>query len=45
MQKAIRNYFVIINEELASLLNMNREEREQYVIQLWKAGRTVRDIA
>jgi hypothetical protein len=24
---------------------MNREEREQYVIQLWKAGRTVRDIA
>jgi hypothetical protein len=24
---------------------MNREEREEYVIQLWKAGRTVRDIA
>jgi hypothetical protein len=24
---------------------MNRQEREQYVIQLWKAGRTVRDIA
>jgi len=25
---------------LASLLDMTREEREQYVIQLWKAGRT-----
>jgi hypothetical protein len=24
---------------------MNREEREEYVVQLWKAGRTVRDIA
>jgi hypothetical protein len=24
---------------------MNREEREEYVIQLWKAGRTVRQIA
>ena len=24
---------------------MTREEREQYVIQLWKAGRTVRQIA
>jgi hypothetical protein len=30
---------------LSSLLDMNREEREQYVIQLWKAGRTVREIA
>jgi hypothetical protein len=24
---------------------MNREEREQYVIQLYKDGRTIRDIA
>jgi hypothetical protein len=30
---------------LASPLDMNREQREQYVIQLWKAGRTVREIA
>jgi hypothetical protein len=30
---------------LALPLDMNREEREQYVIQLWKVGRTVRDIA
>ena len=30
---------------MASLLDMNREEREQYVIQLYKEGRTVRQIA
>jgi hypothetical protein len=30
---------------LASPLDMNREEREQYVIKLYKEGRTIRDIA
>jgi predicted HTH domain antitoxin len=30
---------------LASLLDMNREEREEYVIRLYKEGRTVRHIA
>jgi hypothetical protein len=30
---------------LASLLDMTRAEREEYVIHLWKAGRTVRQIA
>ena len=30
---------------MASPLDMNREEREQYVIRLYKEGRTVRDIA
>ena len=30
---------------MASLLDMNREEREQYVIQLYKDGKTVRQIA
>jgi transcriptional regulator len=30
---------------LASLLDMNRSEKEQYVIQLYKEGKTVREIA
>jgi DNA-binding CsgD family transcriptional regulator len=30
---------------LTSLLDMNRQEREDYVIQLYKEGRTVKDIA
>jgi DNA-binding CsgD family transcriptional regulator len=30
---------------LASLLDMNREEREEYVIRLYKEGKTVRQIA
>ena len=30
---------------MAVLLDMNREEREQYVIQLYKDGKTVRQIA
>jgi transposase len=33
------------NNNLASLLGMNREEREDYVIQLYKEGITVKDIA
>ncbi len=31
--------------ELASLLDMNRKEREECVIRLYKEGRTVRQIA
>src|SRR5215831_18149284 len=34
-----------MNQNLASLLNMNREQKVQYVIQLWKEGKTIREIA
>jgi len=34
-----------MNQNLASLLDMNREEKEQYVIQLYKEGKTIREIA
>ena len=30
---------------MSSLLDMNREEREEYVIRLYKEGKTVREIA
>ena len=30
---------------MASILDMNREEREEYVIRLYKEGRTIKDIA
>ena len=30
---------------MASLLDLNREEREEYVIQLYKEGKSVRQIA
>jgi hypothetical protein len=36
---------LMVSQMLASLLNMNREEREQYVIRLYKEGRTISEIA
>ena len=30
---------------MASLLDMNRTEKEQYVIQLYKEGKSIREIA
>jgi hypothetical protein len=30
---------------LASLLGMNREEREEYVVQLYKENNSIREIA
>ena len=45
-KKAIR-LFIYYNGEinLASLLDMNREEKEQYVIQLYKENKSTREIA
>src|SRR5215469_10986832 len=34
-----------MNQNLASVLDMNREQKEQYVIRLYKEGRSVREIA
>jgi hypothetical protein len=35
----------MVGQILSSIIDMNREAREQYIIQLWKASRTVREIA
>jgi hypothetical protein len=34
-----------MNQNLASLLDMNREQKEQYVIRLYKENKSTREIA